>query len=360
MTKLERLQHVAREAGLEWVMVSEAINVRWLTGFTGSFGYAIVRAEPKDGNNGFFVTDSRYTIQAKQQVQDLETLWFASPVRLDGFLADLFAEHKIGKLGFESTVSFATHEAWKAKFGGTQLVPLGSKVTDLRMIKSEEEVQKIHEACKLTDACFERLTQLIQPGMTEFDLQLELEFFIRRHRAELAFEPIVVSGANSARPHGKATDKPLESGDFLTLDFGAKVDGYCADLTRTVVVGKSTDRHEEIYNQVLKAQLAAIDAIKPGAHGKDIDALAREVLNQNDLARFFGHGLGHGLGVYVHDPGSLSTASTTVLEPMMVFTVEPGVYIGGFGGVRIEDDVVVRHEGPQILNSSPKELLVLP
>ena len=163
--------------------------------------------------------------------------------------------------------------------------------------------------------------------------------------AELAFDPIVVSGNRSARPHGRASEKLLESGDFVTLDLGANLDGYCSDITRTFLVGKASDRHREVYGQVLKAQIAAIEAIKPGAIAKDVDGVSRKVLDEKGLAKYFGHGLGHGLGQVVHDGGSLNSSSETVLAEGQVWTVEPGAYIEGFGGVRIEDDVVVTSDG---------------
>jgi len=166
-----------------------------------------------------------------------------------------------------------------------------------------------------------------------------------------------VSGERSARPHGRASEKKLERGDFLTLDFGAKLNGYCSDITRTIVVGGATDRHREVYETVLRSQLAALDAMKPGAKAAEVDRVSREAMG--DYAQYFGHGLGHGLGKLVHDSGRLSSSSETVLAENQIWTVEPGVYIPGFGGVRIEDDVVVTMDGIEILTHSPKEMLIL-
>ena len=168
----------------------------------------------------------------------------------------------------------------------------------------------------------------------------------------------MASGPNSAKPHGRASERKLEAGDFLTLDFGAKLDGYNSDLTRTVVIGEPSARHEEIYGQVLKAQLASLEAMLPGVPAKDVDSLARTILDERDLAQYFGHSLGHGLGTEVHDVGRLGPGSPHTLAVGQVWTVEPGVYIDGWGGVRIEDDVVIREGGVEILNSTTKELLV--
>jgi Xaa-Pro aminopeptidase len=243
---------------------------------------------------------------------------------------------------------------------GIDLVPLNNFVSPLRMVKSADEVAKIRAACGITDACFEHVQRMIQPGVSEYDIALDMEFFIRRQGAGIAFEMIVASGERSARPHGRASERKLQAGEFLTMDFGATYQGYHSDITRTVVVGPATDRHEEIYAQVLKCQLAALDAMKPGVLARDVDAVARRVLDEKGLAHYFGHGLGHGLGRLVHDAGRMNTSSTDILEPGQVWTVEPGVYIEGWGGVRIEDDVVVTEDGIDILTKAPKQLIVLP
>jgi Xaa-Pro aminopeptidase len=188
---------------------------------------------------------------------------------------------------------------------------------------------------------------------------LDIEFYFRRNKAELAFTPIVVSGERSARPHGVPSEKKLEKGDFVTMDFGAKVDGYCSDLTRTVVVGEASDRHREVYGAVLESQMAAIKAIKPGMKASDVDAVSRDLLASHGLAEYFGHGLGHGLGSVVHDVGRMGPTSTDTVAVGQVWTIEPGAYIPNFGGVRIEDDVVVTESGCDVLTHSPKALQIL-
>lgn len=353
---LDRLRAAMAAKGLDALLVSDATNVGWLTGFTGSFGRVLVTS-----SNTRFVTDSRYTLQAREQVSNMEIATFASPVNGDEFVAQQAKDLGIQKLGFEAaTTTYATYEKMREKMAGLDLVPAADLFAELRMVKSPDEIEKIRKACAIADACFGHLCRMIQPGMTEYDLQLELEFYLRRVGAGIAFEPIVVSGERSARPHGKASEKILHVGDFVTMDFGAQVDGYNSDLTRTIVVGEATDRHREIYNQVLKAEVACIEAMKPGMLAREVDAMARMILDEKELASYFGHGLGHGLGRLVHDAGRMGAMSEDVLAVGQVWTVEPGVYLPGFGGVRIEDDVVVTETGVEVLTSSPKELLVLP
>jgi Xaa-Pro aminopeptidase len=353
---LQRLRAAMKEAGHSHVLVSTPTNVFWLTGFTGSFGYVLVSED-----NPIFLTDSRYAIQAKEQISGYDIRSFGAPTTGREALQQLLDDTGATSCGFESAhVSYGQFMTYQEQHAGTQWKPLATLIDELRMIKSADEIVKIRKACELTDVAFDHVLRLIQPGVTEFEIHLELEFFVRRNGATLSFDPIIVSGANSARPHGKATEKALEVGDFVTMDFGVKLDGYCSDMTRTVVVGKASNRTREIYDQVLKAQLASLAMMKPGVIAEDVDAKAREVFDEIELAKYFGHGLGHGLGILVHDPGRLGRGSKTPLEPGHVWTVEPGVYLEGFGGCRIEDDVVVTESGIEILNKSTKELLELP
>jgi Xaa-Pro aminopeptidase len=353
-TNLQKLQERIAERDVPAVLVSELTNVQWLSGFSGSSGYVIVT--PKDA---LFISDSRYTVQAKEEVKGMPSKTFASPVDASEFLAQNLQEMGINKVGFEAkNVTYDTYTTWSKKLEPLELVGVKDLIEPLRLVKSPEEIEAIRAACALADKCFDHVLRLLRPGTVEYDIQLEIEFFFRRNGAGLAFEPIVVSGARSARPHGHASEKKLERGDFVTLDFGAKLNDYNSDITRTVVIEEATERHREIYNRVLQAQLASIDMMKPGVRARDVDAHAREVLG--DLAQYFGHGLGHGLGRSVHDLAGMGSRSETVLEAGQVWTVEPGVYIEGFGGVRIEDDVVVTENGVDILTHSPKELMILP
>lgn len=355
MTNLQRMQQALRDAQSPAFLVSNLSSVQWLTGFTGSAGIAIVTPDA-----GLLVTDSRYTLQATEQCADMPVRTFSNPTPQNDFLYEQMKRLGITRIGYdEENVTVAGLRRWTEKFEGIELFPMQDSVATLRMVKSAEEVRRIREACRLTDACLEHLIPLIRPGVTEYDLLIEVEVFLRRQGSETAFPAIVVSGERSARPHGRPGQKRLEVGDFVTIDIGARFEEYCSDITRTVVVGEASERHREIYAQVLKAQTAALEALKPGANGREVDALARRVLDEKGLAQFFGHGLGHGLGALVHDSGRLSPSSDQPIEPGQVWTVEPGVYLEGFGGVRIEDDALVTQEGIEILTHFPRELLVV-
>lgn len=340
-------------AGVPAMLVTDLGNVGWLTGFTGSAGRVLVTEK-----DALFITDSRYTIQAGEQVELMPVVSYAAPTDQDAFLAENAKKLAVSKVGFEaSSLPYGAYEKIGKAMSGVELVAAPDLFAKLRLVKDPEEIEVIERACRFADETFQYLLPRLQPGRTEADVNLELEFYIRRAGHDLAFEPIVVSGERSARPHGRASEKVLADGDFLTMDFGAGVDGYNSDLTRTVVIGKATDRHRQVYEQVLKAQLASIEAMKPGVPAKDVDATARRVLDEKGLAKYFGHGLGHGLGRAVHDAGRLSGTSDDVLALGQVWTVEPGVYIEGFGGVRIEDDVVVVSDGVRILTHAPKHLI---
>lgn len=341
-------------SSLPAMLVTDIRNVQWLTGFTGTYGRVLLTPD-----EGIFITDSRYGIQANEQVQGLKIEVFSAPATEDQTISRLTRMLNLDKLGFERSITFDQWEKWTTAMEQLQLVPAPDILTQLRLVKTPEEIEKIRKACALADACIEHVKRMIQPGVSEFDIGLDIEFFFRRNGAGVAFPPIVASGPNSARPHGRATERKIEKGDFVTLDLGGTVDGYNSDITRTFVVGEASERQTMVYNQVLKAQRAAIDAMRPGENGKEIDALARVVLAEEDLAQYFGHSLGHGLGIDVHDGGRLSSNADQPLVEGQVWTIEPGVYIEGFGGVRIEDDVVVTENGAEILTHFPKELTVL-
>lgn len=355
-SNLERLQARMTERGVPALLISDIANVAWVSGFTGSS--AVVLVTP---NSARLLTDSRYTLQVAEEVKAMPSFSFANPITQADFIASHIAEMKLSKVGFEAaSVSYETWQKWTAKFCGVELYTAPDVIGPIRMVKSVGEISKIRDACRLADAAFLHIRRLLQPGVTEYDIGLEIEFYFRRNGADLAFPPIVVSGERSARPHGHPSDKRLENGDFVTLDFGAKLNGQCSDMTRTVVIGEASQRHREVYDAVLRAQLAGLEALRPGVPAKNVDAAARDVLAASGLAEYFGHGLGHGLGSVVHDLGRLAPTSTDTIEIGQVWTIEPGAYIPGFGGVRIEDDAVVTEAGAEILNQTPKALLTLP
>lgn len=343
-------------SNVDAVLIHDPINVGWLTGFRGSFGRVIVTP-----TEAVFVTDSRYREAAAEQVSGMSVASFQSPVREHEFLATQLDRLGVSRLAVDAqTTTIAQLQQWENAFPAVTVLASGPPFDTWRMVKREEEIEAIRAACGIADACFAHVQRLIQPGVSELDINLEIEFFIRRSGAALGFPPIVVSGVNSSRPHGTATEKKLEVGDFVTMDFGASFQGYTSDITRTVVVSEASDRHREIYGLVLEGQLAALEAMAPGKNGKDVDGLVRSIFAKAGLDQYFGHGLGHTIGRLVHDGGRMSPHLDVTLLPGQVWTVEPGIYIPGFGGVRIEDDVLITETGIEVLTKSTKELLILP
>ncbi|MNI41830.1 putative peptidase [compost metagenome] len=228
------------------------------------------------------------------------------------------------------------------------------------MIKDARELQIMQEAADLADLTFSYILTKLRPGVSEHEIALEIEMFIRQNGGtSTSFESIVASGERSALPHGKASERILQTNEFVKLDFGAYYKGYCSDITRTVVLGQPSDKHKEIYDIVLEAQLTCLDQLKPGMKGSEGDALTRDVITRYGYGDYFGHGTGHGLGMEVHESPRLSKTDDTILKPGMVVTVEPGIYLPGFGGVRIEDDVVLTDTGIKILTHSTKDLLII-
>ena len=228
------------------------------------------------------------------------------------------------------------------------------------MIKTEQEINIIKVACEIADHAFTHILGFIKPGKTELEVSNELEFFMRKQGAtQSSFDTIVASGLRSALPHGVATNKVIEKGDFVTLDFGALYNGYISDITRTVAVGEPSEKLVDMYNTVLASQLLALEKVGPGLTGIQADAIARDYLKEKGYGEAFGHSLGHGIGLEVHEGPGLSMRSDTVLEPGMAVTIEPGVYLPGIGGVRIEDDILITETGNELLTHSSKELIIL-
>lgn len=338
--------------GLDAILITNSYNRKYLTGFTGSAGYVLITKD-----SAVLLTDFRYTEQAAKQAPNFEIVKHeAKPIVS---VKQLLQQKGLVKLGFEQTdVSFATHAAYAAELEGIELIPTDKVVETLRMIKDDSELAIIQQAADLADRTFAHVLTIAKPGMTELEIALEIEFFVRRNGASsTSFDTIVASGERSALPHGVASERKLQNDEFLKLDFGALYNGYCSDLTRTVVIGKASDKHKEIYNIVLEAHMNALNNLKPGMTGAQADSLARDVIAKAGYGDNFGHSLGHGIGLYIHEGPGLAQRSDTVLQPGMVVTIEPGIYLPGFGGVRIENDVVITESGIRVLTHSPMELL---
>lgn len=339
----------------EAAIIKSPSNRFYLTDFNSSDGVVLLSKK-----KAIFLTDSRYIEKAKAVVKSCETLLFDKGISQ---IALLCKEQGIKKLFLETDfISVGAFEGYKKVFEDIE-VSSDTKITDLllnlRSVKSETELKNIELAQKLTDDTFSYILGRIEKGRTEKEIMLDMEFFIRKQGSEgVAFDFIVVSGKNSSLPHGVPTDKKIENGDFITMDFGAVVNGYRSDMTRTVAVGSVTNEQKAVYETVLAAQLKALEAIKSGVPCKEIDKIARDIIYKN-YEGCFGHGLGHSVGIEIHESPSFSPRCETVLKPRMVMTVEPGIYIENKFGVRIEDMVFVTENGCKNITKSEKSLIVL-
>ncbi|WP_066312346.1 Xaa-Pro peptidase family protein [Bacillus sp. FJAT-29814] len=353
MTKLEKLRNSFTDNGIDGMLITSPFNRRYISNFTGSSGVVLISAE-----KAMFITDFRYIEQAKKQCEGFEIIKFNDSIPKE--VAELSKQLGIQKLGFEE--DHLTYSSFTVYDNETEaeLIPISGVIEKLRLIKTEAEIKILKEAADIADAAFKHILDFIRPGKTELEVSNELEFFMRKAGAvSSSFDTIVASGYRSALPHGVASDKVIEAGDFVTLDYGAYYKGYVSDITRTVAVGTPDTKLKDIYEIVLEAQLRGVAGIKPSLTGKQADALTRDYITEKGYGEFFGHSTGHGIGLEVHEGPALSFKSDMVLEPGMVVTCEPGIYIPGLGGVRIEDDLLITNDHNETLTHSTKELIIL-
>jgi Xaa-Pro aminopeptidase len=342
------------ELGVDALLVSHLPNVRYLSGFTGSNGWLIVGNE-----RSVFLTDGRYTEQSRHEVPDLERI-----TCLKGLTERLREQcERLGarRLGFEAgSVTVRQHERYGAALNGIEFVAVGDRIERQRWVKDAEELEMLRRAQTATDEAFAEILGSLAVGQSERQVALELERLIRRDGADgLAFEPIVAFGDRAAEPHHEPGHTLLEEGDVIKMDFGARWGGYHADMTRTVAFGEPAPELTKIHDVVRQAQQAGIDAIRAGVSGADADAAARAVIEDAGYGDRFTHGLGHGLGLEIHEGPSLGRGQEDVLPVGAVVTVEPGIYVPGLGGVRIEDAVEVTEDGCRVLPSSARDLIEL-
>ncbi|HOU23057.1 MAG: putative peptidase [Chloroflexi bacterium ADurb.Bin180] len=349
--RVQKLRKQLKEQGLEAILVTRPENQRYLSGFTGGEAALLITAELK-----LILTDSRYYQQVAEEAPDFALVQVEG--KASAALSRLVKEHGIHTLGFESThVSFDQYQEWKKACRGVRLVPLQDAVERLRLIKDQGELAKMKKAIAVSDAALDHIRQTLRVGMTEKEVAWELESFMRTHGAEsLSFDIIAGSGPNGAKPHAVLQDRPIQKGEPIVLDLGATVDGYHSDVTRTICLGKPDKKLQEIYDIVLRAQLAAEEGARVGMTGQEIDALARNVIREAGYGEQFGHSLGHGVGLAVHEGPRASPLSTTVFEPGMLCTIEPGIYIPGWGGIRIEDIVLFKKDQVVVLTQARKDL----
>lgn len=353
MLKIQKLRTEMNSRNIEALLITSSFNLRYITGFTGTAGLAIVTQE-----KAVFITDFRYTEQANDQVEDFVVV--QAEKNLTDEAIKTVKSLAIQTLAFEQDhMTYATAMQYKSKMD-IELQPVSDLVEKIRMVKTPEEITILKAAAKIADNAFEHICGFIRPGLTELEVSNELEFFMRKQGAtSSSFDIIVASGLRSALPHGVATDKIIEKGDMVTLDFGALYNGYISDITRTVAVGQPSEKMKEVYDVVLKAQELGVEKIGPGISGIEADAIARDYIKSKGYGDAFGHSTGHGIGLEVHEGPGLSFKSETILEPNMAVTVEPGIYLPGIGGVRIEDDILITESGNERLTNSTKELRIL-
>lgn len=357
--RTRNLLNLLKDEEVGAMIVVNPSNRRYLSNFTGSAGLLYISEKTQA-----LLTDFRYIEQASSQCPDFEILNHQSKGMV-GLLKELMDKDQVKKVAIESdSVTYTQYLGYEVGFDDIEIKGTQSLVERLREVKDADEINNIRRAEAIGDIAFTHIISFIKDryldGVTENEIALELETTMRKHGASgTSFSSIVASGAKSSLPHAVPGDKILENGDFVVMDFGCIYNGYCSDMTRTIVVGEPSDKHLDIYNTVLLANEEAIKAIKPGKTGKEIDDVARKIISDKGYGDYFGHGLGHSVGLDIHEEPRLSPAGDSKLEVGMAVTVEPGIYIPDFGGVRIEDLVVVREDGIENLTFSPKELIVI-
>ncbi len=352
--RINRLRRLFQGAGVDALYVTDPENRFYLSGFSGTAGALLICRD-----SSYLLTDFRYTEQASRESPAFKVIE-TSGLYMESLL-ELIKENSIIQLGCEGNhLTYNQFISLKEGLKGVDLRSLTGMVEGLRICKDDFEINLICEAVRFADEGFRKVLPLIKPGVREREIALQLEYDMRQSGADgVAFKIVVASGIRSAMPHGLASSKILQHGDLVTIDFGAVYCGYHSDITRTVVLGGADIKQQEIYNTVLEAQMTAINAIKAGVKASDIDLAARNTINNRGYGACFGHSTGHGLGLSVHEDPRLSLKDETILENGMVVTVEPGIYLPAWGGVRIEDTVVVEKNGCRVLSKLPKDTLLV-
>lgn len=354
MARLKKLRSSLRRTKADGLLVTNFINVTYLTGFTGDDSYLLVTPD-----DALIISDMRYTTQLEQECPGLKCVIRAPGEQMLPTTVEVINKHRIGRLAVESaSITLGLYDSLKEQLKQTELVGSDRLVEQLRMVKDKEEIEETRLAGYQAARAFQVARAMITPKSTEREIAAELEYQARRFGGKgLSFDPIVAVGERSALPHARPTSKRVEESDFLLIDWGVRSDTYVSDLTRMVVTGKLSQKFAKLYQIVLDAQLAGIAAIKPGASCEAVDNAARKVITKAGYGDNFGHGLGHGTGLEVHEAPRLAKGQKEVLlEPGMIVTVEPGIYFPEWGGIRIEDDVLVTKTGHEVLTDVPKQL----
>lgn len=356
MEKLQKLFSMLPD--VDAVVVTSQNNRLYFAKFSGTFGILVLTRE-----GASYITDFRYFEMAKDAMKDSGIDVFLSEGGYKAYdtARELLENISAKRVGYEDTeITVSQSKSLFEKLGNFEFVPAGDAILNVRQIKNAYELECITKAQNITDKAFSKILNVISPSITEYELAVELEYQLRKNGAEgLAFDTIIASGANGSKPHAHPTDKLLKTGDAITMDFGARYKGYCADMTRTVFLGKPNEEIKKIYNIVLKAQLAALNNMACGMTGKEVDALARQVIVSSGYPNHFNHGLGHSVGIDIHERPACNALSEEKLQENMLMTVEPGIYVENVGGVRIEDLVIVKQDKIINLTTSSKDIIIL-
>lgn len=356
-TFINRLKNIRRKMKLkntDAVLITKRENYMYMSGFTGTSALLFITE-----SRAVLLTDFRYVEQASKQAPEYEVIQYKGSYITE--LNNIIKEENVERLSFEDkNLTFAQYSEFIEKLKVSEFMPLGGAVEELRTVKDESETALIKKAVDISDDVFTHILSFIKPGVAEIELAAEMEYFMKRQGAAgPSFETIVASGKRASMPHGIASEKKLEAGDVITMDYGAIYNGYCSDITRTVFLGKPDSELERIYRIVLEAQLKGVEAVKSGLTGREVDSIVRKMITEAGFGDNFGHGLGHGVGLEIHEEPTLSMRGDLELKDGMIVTVEPGIYVAGLGGVRIEDMLMVSGEMPHILTSATKEMIIL-
>jgi Xaa-Pro aminopeptidase len=356
-SRLGRLRSELEGAGVDALLVTRLPNVRYLTGFTGSAGAVLVGADA-----ALFVTDGRYIEQSHDQLgaAAVEASIEIAPTQADQRRVLTAAVASYGRIGLEAHgVSWAQQRSYADWFADAELVPTEHLVEELRAVKEPGEVARIHAACAIADAALADVVPRLHEGISERAFALALELAMRERGASgTSFDTIVASGPNGSKPHARPTNRTIEPNELVVIDFGCIVDGYCSDMTRTVSAGQPTADAQRVWDVVAASQRAGRDAVRAGVACRDVDAASRAVIDDAGWGAAFAHGTGHGVGLEIHEAPRVAATADGTLVPGNVVTVEPGVYLPGIGGVRIEDTVVVTDAGADALTAFPKQLVI--
>lgn len=352
-TRLDAVRDKIKKIGLDALLVSDIINIRYLTGFTGSSGFLFVTQ-----NHNVFITDFRYQEQLIKEVKDWDII-IEKGNRIE-IIDKLIKKTRVKITGFESSIPYSFYK--KISKTSTVLRDVNGIIEQIRIRKEEEEIEKIKRAVKRAENAFLKIKPFVREGCSEIRLALILEEKLKKQGCRhLPFDIIIASGPNSAMPHAKPTNRKFQKGDMIIFDWGGECDGYFSDMTRTLFLrgGKYFRKKAEIYSVVLHANQKAISGVKTGIKSKKIDTIARQYIKGKGFGNYFGHGTGHGVGLQVHEAPRITWNQSTILRQNMIFTIEPGIYIPELGGVRIEDMIVVKEKGCEVLTQLPKELEVI-